>query len=445
MSIGSRFPFFFTLLLATASLVGFTSSASAQKRAAPPEIENFSVTPEELAPGAELTFTVQGTPRGAASVRIGGINRVIPLREVSAGVYEGLYTVRRADRVIAGSPIRATLRVRGQSASDTIRMPWRTDGPGAAPPAPAVPAPVAQSGPAITAFGVSPLGRIEPGAELKFTLGGTPGGTATVTIDGVVKDVAMPEVRPGQYEGSYTIRRLDHFPATVNITAALTASGRTVRTALRQPLIADAKPPVIRNLSPRDGETVVAGSPISVAATFDDSGGVGVDPKSVRVTLGGRDITRNSTVTPQYFNFRADLPPGVYPVEVTASDFAGNAVLQTWRFTVAPLAAAPTTLPLQILSPLNNAEVGSGSIEVRGRTAPDAAVEVQVNAIASIAGLFGITQPVLNKSIKADANGNFDFSFQPQIPVPGSRYEITVRATKADQAKDIKLVLFQKK
>lgn len=446
MRVVARFPGVLALVLALASVIAFTPPASAQRRPAPPEIENFSITPEEIAPGVELTFTVEGTPRARASVRIGGINKVIALREISEGVYEGLYTVRRADRSIAGSPIRATLTARGQSASDTIRLAWRSGPPPrAADPLPPVAAPVVQAGPAITAFNVVPLGRIEPGADLRFTLSGTPGGAASFTIDGVVRDVGMQEVRPGQYEGSYTIRRLDNFPATVNITSSLTSGGRSARAALRQPLIADAKPPAIRNLSPRDGEVVLSGNAISIAATFDDSGGMGVDPKSVRVKLGGRDITRNSAITPQYFNFRTDLPPGAYPVELTASDFAGNAVVQTWRFTVAPLAAVPTTLPLQIVSPLNNAEIGGGSTEVRGRTAPDANVEVQVQAIASIAGMFGITQPLLTKSIRADSAGNFAFSFQPQIPVPGSRYEVSINASKGDLAKEIKLVLFHRK
>lgn len=451
MNHAYRRPNLFVLLLAIASIATFAPVAAAKQPIPPPEIENFTVTPEELAPGVELTFTVEGTPRAKASVRIGGINRIIPLKEVSEGVYEGTYTVRRTDRAMANSAIRATLSSRGRSASDTIKVPWRTGPPPAAAvpapaaPAPAAPAPAAQAGPAITTFGVVPLGKIEPGAELKFTLSGTPGAAASFTIDGVASDIPMREVRGGQYEGSYTIRRMDNFPATLNITASLAAGGRTVRAALRQPLIADAKPPVIKNMSPHNGETVASGSQISLSATFDDTGGVGVDPKSVRVLLAGRDVTQNATISPQFFNFRADLPPGVYPVEVSARDRAGNAVLQTWKFTVAPQAAAATTLPLQVLSHANNAEVGGGNTEIRGRTASDATVDVQVQGIASVAGLFGITQPILNTSVKADANGNFGFSFSPPIAVPGARYEINMHAKKADLSKDMKLVLFQKK
>jgi len=432
------------LLLALGSLAVFAPPAAAAKKSvAPPEIESFTVVPEELSPGAELIFTVEGTPRAQASVRIGGIDRTIPLKEVSSGVYEGTYTVRRNDRVVANPTIRATLKLRGLSASDSIRVAWRRSPPGRAD-AP-VPAPAAQGAPAITAFGVVPIGRIEPGAELKFRMSGTPGGAAAFTIEGVTSNVPMREVSSGQYEGSYTVRRMDNFPATVRITGALSANGRTQRVALNQPLVADGKPPVVKNMSPHNGETIVAGTTTSVSATFDDSGGVGVDPKSVRILLGGRDITRNATISPQFFDFRADLPPGVYPVEVTARDLAGNSVRQSWQFTVAPQAAAATTLPLRVLSHANNAEIGGGSTEIRGRTAPDATVDVQVQGIASIAGLFGITQPILNQSLKSDANGNFAFSFQPQIAMPGARYEISMHATKANLNKDMKLVLFQNK
>ena len=443
MNTATRFQKLFLLVLAFASFATFTSTAAAKKDYASPEIEDFSVSPEYLYPGTELDFTVEGTPRSKVSVRISGINRTIPLREVSEGVYEGSYTVLRTRRPIASSTVRATLKSRGLSASDTIRLPWRT---AAATPAPvtAAPAPVAQGGPAITAFGVVPVNKIEPGADLKFTMSGTPGGTASFMIDGVVREVSMREIKSGQYEGSYTIRRMDNFPASINITGSLEANGRTVRSALNQSLLSDAKPPVIKNLSPHNGETLAAGNLTTISATFDDTGGLGVDPKSVRVLLAGRDITQNVTISPQFFSYRSDLTPGQYPVEVTARDLAGNTVRQSWRFTVAPQAAVATSLPLQVISHANNAEV-SGGTEIRGRTAPDASVQVQVQGIASLAGLFGITQPILNQTVKADANGNFNFSFQPQISVPGTRYEINLRATKGDLNKDLKLVLFQKK
>ena len=115
-----------------------------------------------------------------------------------------------------------------------------------------------------------------------------------------------------------------------------------------------------------------------------------------------------------------------------------------WTFTAAGQApAAATVLPLQVLNHANNGQVGAGPVEVLGRTAPDAKVDVQVQAVAQIAGFFGMNQQIYNQSLRADANGNFMFTFQPQFPVPGTRFEITMNAAKADLIKETKLVLFQ--
>jgi hypothetical protein len=158
-------------------------------------------------------------------------------------------------------------------------------------------------------------------------------------------------------------------------------------------------------------------------------------------------MTRNASITAQFLTWRGDLRPGVYPVEVLAADVAGNAVRQNWTFIVAgtqaPVVAA--SLPLQITSHANNAQVGGGAIEVRGRTVPDARLDVQVQAVASLAGYFGINQQLMNQTLSSDVNGNFVFGFQPQVPLPGARYEVTITASKGDLKKETKLVLFQQK
>jgi hypothetical protein len=440
MNIRKHLYSFSLLLLAFGTTATISQSAYAKKYTPAPQIDNFYVTPvNQFTPGTDLTFTVQGTARGKVSVRVSGVTRVIPLQEIDRGVYEGDYTVSRKDRIGANSTMRATLTVRGRSSVVDTAMN------GGAAPAAAAPAVPPAGALAIQRFMVTPINKIEPGADLKFALAGVPGAKVTFTIEGVVKDVPMPEVKSGQYEGSYTIRRLDHFPSNVGIIGTLEANGQAVRSRLNQALVTDAKPPVIKNLSPRENETV-SGNPILVSGTFDDAGGVGIDTKNVRIILSGNDITGNATVTQQFFSYRADLHPGTYPVEVNAKDLSGNAVRRNWVFTVAAQAApAATVLPLQILSHVNNAQVSNGAIEVRGRTAPDAKVEVQVQAIAQIAGYFGLNQQIYNQALRADANGNFAFTFQPQIPIPGARYEITMNASKADLSKEMKLVLFQQK
>ena len=299
----------------------------------------------------------------------------------------------------------------------------------------------------IDRFAVAPVDRIEPGAELRFMLAGLPGGVATFAIPGVVDNVPMREVRAGVYEGSYTIRRLDNLAPSRPIVATLRMGDKTVTSNLSQPLTVDAKAPVLRNLSPREGELMVGNTATSVSASFDDAGGVGVDPKSVRILLSGRNVTAESNITAQFFSYRADLPPGRYTVDVSAKDMVGNVMNKVWTFDVAGAAAAaatPVTLPLQATSHTNNAVVEGNSTTVRGRTAPGAMVDVKVQAIAPIAGFFGVTQEVLNERVQADGAGNFSFTFSPKLPLPGARYEIDMVSTKAQLKTESRLVLFQK-
>ena len=441
------------LFIGFAAIAPQIAGAQPKARFTAPEITNFQINvTEQPVPGSDIDFTLEGTPRGQASVRISGINKTIALREVDPGVYEGTYTLSRRDMLSARPTARATLRVRNASVVATQSLAGNAPPVAAAPPPvaarPAVPPPAPQSAPlAIERFGVTPVARIEPGAELRFVTFGTPSARATFTIDGIVQNVAMPEVRPGRYEGAYTIRRNDNFPPSLNITAALEANGQVARSRLNQALLVDAQPPTIRNLAPHNNETVT-GNPITVSATFDDRGGVGVDPKSVKILIGGQDVTRNASITPHFITWRGDLQPGSWPVQVTAADNAGNAVRQDWLFNVAGAQSPPpaaAALPLEITSHANNAQVSGGAVEVRGRTAPDAKVDVQVQAIASMAGFFGINQQVLNQTLRSDAAGNFAFSFQSQIPVPGTRYEVTVTASKGNLNREARLVLFQQR
>jgi hypothetical protein len=419
---------FHTLLMLLALVPAATLSATAHAQsAASTRIDKFSVESDnKLATGAQLTFTVEGVPRGRAHVRISGMDRNIPLKEMSSGVYRGDYTIKRNDKITGANTARATLRIGNGTAAITHKLSSAT---------------IAAAGPKIDRFTVTPIGKIEPGADLKFNMAGTPGAKASFTIEGVAKNIAMPEVTRGNYEGSYTIRRLDHFPSVANIYGTLEADGYARGARLNQALIVDATPPAVRNTSPRDGETVAAGTPTPISATFDDSGGVGIDASSVRVMVDGRDITKRAKVTSQFFSHSETLKPGRHTVEVTASDLASNAVRYNWTFVVAP--QAPATLPLQVLSHANNAQVPGGTIDIRGRTAPDALVDVHVLGHSSVAGFFGVNQQVHDQSLRADPSGNFAFSFRPQFAFPGTRYEITMDASKADLKTRSQLVLFQ--
>ena len=63
-------------------------------------ITAFDVTAVDgFQPGDELSFSLKGKPGGAARVAVQGVDKRIPLTEVSRGVYEGSYVIRRQDRL----------------------------------------------------------------------------------------------------------------------------------------------------------------------------------------------------------------------------------------------------------------------------------------------------------------------------------------------------------
>ena len=63
-------------------------------------ITAFNVTADDgFQPGDELSFSLKGKPGGAARVAVQGVDKPIPLTEVSRGVYEGSYVIRRQDRL----------------------------------------------------------------------------------------------------------------------------------------------------------------------------------------------------------------------------------------------------------------------------------------------------------------------------------------------------------
>lgn len=424
-------------LLAPAAFTFTALPATAVAKPAAPEVHSLQVTSENgVNPGSHLRFTMEGTPRGRASIRIRGVREPIPLRETARGVYTGEYTVRRSDAIDTGDKIRAILRHGNRTVTASYDVPpgLRT--------AAAAPAPLR-----IERFQVTTLERVQPGAEINFTIEGAPGATALVSLPGVANPVQLREVRPGQYEGSYTIRRADRLDPDGRVVATLRAGNRAITANLNHPLVVadnraepDNRPPVVRDLSPREGE-VVAGAPTVVSGRFGDRGGSSVDPQSVRIMVSGRNVTGDADIDPRSFTYRAPLPPGRHTVDVTARDRAGNTIRRTWSFEVA---SAPVDVPIRILSHSDKAQVDGNVTHVRGRAAPYASVNVRVDAVPPIVGQFGVAQQVFSRTLQADRDGEFEFSFTSPFPVPSTRYDIQMTATKADVTNEARLTLFQR-
>lgn len=434
-------PIALTLFLSAAMAPGFAQAA----KAVTPQIDSFEVdTVEKLDPGTDLVFTLEGTPAAKATLRITGVKRIIPMQEVEPGIYEAEYTVKTKDKLTAKTVVRASLRLGKRVATAKLDQPLMV-AKQETPPAAKEPA---RSAPlAIEHFRMAPVQAMEPGTELKFTLTGSPNAKASFTIEGVAEDLPMAEKPPGSgvYEGRYTLRRDDSFPAGVGVTARLTLGELSVRARAEQ-MGKDNDPPVIKNLRPFDGETVSVSDTVIISASLDDGSGSGVDPRSVRLLLNDRDVTRDAGITASALKYQIPqgLDRGKYRVELRVRDMAGNSARATWNFTVQLGDSADRRLPLDIYSPSNNSEVSGSRIEVRGRSWPNTNIDVEVEASTSIVGTFGIQQNIYTKSLQTDAQGNFDFAFEPPIRQRGGRYEIKLKASNGDQTKEQTHILFQK-
>ena len=112
-------------------------------------------------------------------------------------------------------------------------------------------------------------------------------------------------------------------------------------------------------------------------------------------------------------------------------------------------------LPLLVMSHSNNAIVGHGATVIRGRTAPFATVHVRIDAVPPVVGRrfdAGVAQRMLSESLQADGNGDFSVTFDPRytrdnatsLPVPGTRYEVSITATRENQTSESRLMLFQR-
>jgi outer membrane lipoprotein SlyB len=202
--------------------------------AAAPRIDGFDVEPvAQPVAGNELAFTLYGSPGGTASVRVGGATRSLLLGEVEAGVYEGTYTIGRRDRITADSTATANLRL-GNRVASSILDESLVAGAAARWPSGAA---SASAVPRIDRFEVEPPARLMPGEELLFMLSGSPGGSASVRIDGVRGKLALEEVAAGVYEGAYTVRKRDKIAANTVVTGNLRLGKQERSTVLGQALV----------------------------------------------------------------------------------------------------------------------------------------------------------------------------------------------------------------
>lgn len=219
-------PYWMAMLLAVA---GFLPLATAQAQTGTPVIRSFTVDQvPQLQPGTELVFHASGTPAGALHLEIDGVSSQLGLVETRPGTYEGAYTISIRDKIAFDSKVKATLTVGTRKSTTLLAQTLLTDSAFAA--ASAAAHPVVQ----ISRFETRNTGAFTGGHELGFTLTGTPGGTATVSLDGGKTWIALTEQPAGQYTGAYTVKTRDRFTASTPVSATLAMAGKT--SSLGKPL-----------------------------------------------------------------------------------------------------------------------------------------------------------------------------------------------------------------
>lgn len=175
-----------------------------------------------------------------------------------------------------------------------------------------------------------------------------------------------------------------------------------------------AAPPSVlglRAVTPQANVQVATRRP-TIEAQF---GGAPANPSSVRVAVDGRDVTNESSVSPNGIVFSpvSDLQSGPHTVRITGRDMSERPFDRAWQFTTGSVAAANFIDELQ---PADNADIAS-SFVVTGRTQPYAHVIVQVGttgdrrisvneAIVAILGVGPHSQSVRAET-DADAHGAF--------------------------------------
>lgn len=218
---------------------------------------------------------------------------------------------------------------------------------------------------------------------------------------------------------------------------------------------AEAAPagPQARGLEVNADSGVAPGSQLRLALEATPGGQASARIPGVDAAVPLKEVSPGN-YTGQYTVRRSDRidPAAVIRVSLTAD---GRTV--TGNFTFPPSFMAPviaTTLPLAVMSHQNNGGVGQEATTIRGRTAPFATVLVRVDAIppASRRTDANVAQRMLSEAVQADANGEFRVDFNPRyvrdnassLPVPGTRYDVSISASRDNLTSESRLMLFQR-
>jgi hypothetical protein len=224
----------------------------------------------------------------------------------------------------------------------------------------------------ITSFTHDAEGTLRGGSQVRVTLVGTPRGTATFDAGALAKDAVLREdaQRPGRYTGVITVPK-GITAKEIPVVGQLRSGNRTAPLVQAAALLdVDSEPPAISDAAPAD-QARVRGLQPDIYAEISDGAGSGLDERSLRMTVRGKDVSEDVKVTRRFLLYtpQEELTPGAVPVTITIKDLAGNENRLAWSFTVERAPAAIQSVSHDGDRPLRAGDVLTVTVkaEPRGR------------------------------------------------------------------------------
>ncbi len=176
---------------------------------------------------------------------------------------------------------------------------------------------------------------VREGQSIWMQMLGTPGGKATVDIGDSIKGIQLPEGgNTGVYGLVYRVRPGEN-AINAPLTGHLEVNGRQAEPAVASHTVTvDTTAPTFLGVSPANLANIETASP-TIQATYADANGSGVDPKSVKITLDGTDVTAAATITAASASYEATgLAAGNHTIGFEIADMAGNTAKLDSAFTL---------------------------------------------------------------------------------------------------------------